>query len=185
MRNVVDGIKDFLILRKPRSGCLEERTALIQPGIAEAARFLQQSQVPRWLPSSRRRSSSCRGSQPGGRRDCPTGPSRTAVRASAPAVLVKPRQSSASPCSNGRATPATAPDRENAVPIWQFFDRRHRNKTIALRAFGRASGSPTPQGQRESSRSDLGTSFEVIILSPARFYWCFSYSLQPVTLPPD
>jgi hypothetical protein len=27
-------LRSFLILRKPRSGCLEERTALIQPGIA-------------------------------------------------------------------------------------------------------------------------------------------------------
>jgi hypothetical protein len=31
MTYVVDGIQNFLILRKPQSGCLEGRTALIQP----------------------------------------------------------------------------------------------------------------------------------------------------------
>ena len=35
------------------------------------------------------------------------------------------------------------------MPISQFFDRHRRNKTIALRAFGRAPGFPNPSGQAE------------------------------------
>jgi hypothetical protein len=31
MREGLDGINRILILRKPRSGCLEERTVLFQP----------------------------------------------------------------------------------------------------------------------------------------------------------